>query len=119
MKNTAWILIFAALVLLCAISSYLIFSGGGGKLVGVYVDGELIETIDLGLVTEAYELTVADGGNVISVSPDGLRVSSASCPDQTCVEHGFLRSGAPIVCLPHRLVIKWLDSDADYDARTG
>jgi hypothetical protein len=119
MKNATWIIILAAIVLLCALASYFIFSGGGGKLAGVYVDGELIETIDMSRVTEEYEFTVADGGNVISVSREGIRVSEASCPDQTCVKHGFLRSGAPIVCLPHHLVIKWLDSDADFDARAG
>ena len=41
-------------------------------------------------------------------------VSQADCPDQVCVAHGFLVSGKePIICLPNRLVIRFLE-----DART-
>lgn len=88
----------------------------------LYQDGRLLQTIPLDQVTETYRFTVtaADGGyNVIEVSPGGIAIAEADCPDQTCVLQGILRGGfpgspVPIVCLPHRLVIE-LKSDTASD----
>ena len=53
--------------------------------------------------------------------PGDLCVTSASCPDGICVNHGYLSARAgPIVCLPNRLVIQYRSSDpADADAVAG
>ena len=119
MKNRTWIIILAVIVLFCAVTCHFIFTDAGGEIAGVYVDGELVATIDLSRACEEYEFSVADGGNIISVSSEGIRVTEASCPDQVCVKHGVLGDGAPIVCLPHRLVIKWLHSEDRFDAKVG
>ena len=47
-----------------------------------------------------------------------VSVSEASCPSQDCVRHLPSDSGAPIVCLPNRMVIKFAD-EAGYDALIG
>ena len=50
----------------------------------------------------------SDGGvNRIEVEPGRLRVAAADCPDRICVSQGWLSDqSVPIVCLPHRLIIK-------------
>ena len=56
-----------------------------------------------------------------SAVQDGeIYMESAECPDQICVEHGPLRpGGTPIVCLPNRLSIQWIERDAAVDAVSG
>lgn len=60
-------------------------------------------------------LTVASsaGTNVIEVQAGKVRVSEADCPNQDCVEQGWIsNAGQQIVCLPHKLVVNITDEDA-------
>lgn len=60
-------------------------------------------------------LTVASsaGTNVIEVQACKVRVSEADCPNQDCVEQGWIsKAGQQIVCLPHKLVVNITDEDA-------
>jgi len=52
-----------------------------------------------------------DGGyNIIQIQNHEIRISEADCPDLTCVKTGVLRSETlPIVCLPHRLIIRYAE----------
>lgn len=124
MKTRTWILIFAGLLAVC-LAAWLLLPGllPKGSAVGIYQDGKLLKTVDLSAVTGTTTFTVTGdaGENVIEISPGSICVRSADCPDQTCVKHGPLQSGGtPIICLPNRLVIKWLDdTDTEYDAMTG
>lgn len=44
--------------------------------------------------------------NYISISPDGVKVTDADCPDLTCVHtKKASKDGEQIICLPHKLVI--------------
>ena len=66
------------------------------------------QTIDLGT------------GNHLEIRGGEIRMTEADCPDQICVEHGPLRpGGTPIVCLPNRLSIQWIERDAAVDAVSG
>lgn len=59
-------------------------------------------------------LTVASsaGTNVIEVQAGKVRVSEADCPNQDCVEQGWIsKAGQQIVCLPHKLVVNITDED--------
>lgn len=59
-------------------------------------------------------LTVASsaGANVIEVQAGKVRVSEADCPNQDCVEQGWIsNAGQQIVCLPHKLVVNITDKD--------
>lgn len=111
MKNRIWALVFAALVaalLLC----WKLLPAGSGTTAGIYQNGTLLETITLPHTGSARTFTVSGvaGGNTIEVSQDGIRVIEAGCPDKVCVAHGFLKAGeGPIICLPNRLVIEFLD----------
>ena len=60
-------------------------------------------------------LTVASsaGTNVIEVQSDKVRVSEADCPNQDCVDQGWIsNAGQQIVCLPHKLVVNITNKDA-------
>lgn len=91
----------------------------------VYLDGEALYTFALSEVEEVQFFTVGEPGaqNTIRVSPEGIAVVEADCPDQVCVNQGVHAHGpTPIVCLPHKLSIRFSDSDADagaLDATTG
>lgn len=80
-----------------------------GGIANIYQDGVCIRSVDLSAVTETEYYTVesAAGSNVIEIAPGRIRILEADCPDQVCVESGWLAdSAAPIVCLPHKLVIR-------------
>lgn len=123
MKTKWWILIFVGTAGLCLLAIFLLPSLDGGSRVAVYSDGELVREIDLSAVTEAYTFTVSSpyGENEIQVEPGGVYVRSADCPDGDCLRQAPLpESGRPIVCLPHRLVLRSLGEDqAPYDAIAG
>lgn len=112
-----WLLIFGAIALLCVVLTLLFFLGGSAKdSAEVYSDGMLCMTLNL---SEDGEYTVmhGDGWNVLTVQDGRISVTDASCPSHDCM-HSPANSGAPIVCLPNRLVIHFTDS-GDLDAISG
>ena len=85
-------------------------------------DGVLLEEIDLNQVEESYTLTFEDerGTNTVLVEPGRIRISKADCPDQVCVNQGFISDGTvPIVCLPHRLLVEIVGAEGDLDGGAG
>ena len=89
----------------------------------ILLDGELLEEIDLDRVGASYSFTVENGSggsNTIQVERGRIRVSHADCPDQVCVEQGWISDGTvPIVCLPHKLMIQIVGGGEALDAATG
>lgn len=115
MKTKSWIILFAALALLCAVlSAVILLPGGHSRAALVYSGGTLVKTLDLSVDGE-YRIENGEEWNVISVRGGLVCVASASCTSQDCVHHAPSGSGAPIVCLPNRLVISFSDQ-APYDA---
>ncbi|MDR2615872.1 MAG: FAD:protein FMN transferase, partial [Oscillospiraceae bacterium] len=84
----------------------------GAGIIGVYKDGELLHAVDLDSVKEPYDFNAGDG-NVARIAPGEVYMLSADCRDQICVRHAALRGGygaaGPIVCLPNKVVIKYID----------
>ena len=112
-KNILWAVLCAGIVLVCA--GWILLRGGGGTIAVVYSDGEPVCEIDLSAVDEPYEFTVESewGYNIIHVEKDGIGVRASDCPEQTCVNQGLIHdSMLPVICLPHRLVIKIEEPDA-------
>ena len=110
MKTRTWILIFASLVLICgAVTAVLFLRRPSGSVANVYRDGACIYSVDLSTVEEPYEVTFSDerGSNTVRVERGRISVVDADCPDHVCEKTGWVsESGIPIVCLPHRLVIR-------------
>ena len=89
----------------------------------ILVNGELMEEIPLDSVGASYSFAVQDGAggtNTIQVERGRIRVSQANCPDQVCVDQGWISDGTvPIVCLPHGLVIEITGGGDSLDAAAG
>lgn len=85
-------------------------------------DGVVLKEIPLDRVGRSYSFVLEDerGSNTISVERGRIRVSQADCPDQVCVDQGWISDGtAPIVCLPHKLVIEIVGGGEAFDAAAG
>lgn len=113
-KTRTWALLIAALAAVFALLSwYTLTRRASGRVAEVVQDGKVLYAIDLDRVTEPYSFTVeqSEGGcNTLRVKPGDICVEEADCPDKLCVEMGWLEDRAsPIVCLPHRLVIRLRD----------
>ena len=77
---------------------------------------------NLSSVKETETFTVGEPGaqNTIQISPDGIGVIEADCRDQICVKQGIRSHGPePIVCLPHKLSIRFKDSTESSDRSEG
>ena len=84
----------------------------------VYVDGSLVQTIDM-TRDDIYLFDTSYGTNTVVVEGGEIRVSEADCPDKICVNMGGVsRSAETITCLPHKLVIEvHNDKKNDYDIK--
>lgn len=81
-------------------------------------DGTVLYTIDLSSAEDrSIVIDGKNGGyNTVLIKDGTICISEADCPDQTCVKTGVLRSeDVSIVCLPHRLVIRYTDEPESAD----
>lgn len=107
-KTLFWVLLLAV----AAVASggiYLLRGGAAGTVAGIYVDGELWDSVDLAAVTIPYEITVETeyGYNTLLVSHGAIEVAHADCSEQVCVNQSAISDSLiPIVCLPHHMVIQ-------------
>ena len=118
MKSKYWIILFAAVLIICLGASFFLMRGSEAATRAEIRSGGTRITVDL---SEDQEFTLpASGGgyNTITVRDGKIAVTSADCPDQYCVKQGFCNSGVQIVCLPHDLVISFLD-DGGIDGAIG
>lgn len=92
-------------------------SSSGNQVAEISVDGKVIKTVPLKEgYRDEFRLGDSEHYNIIEISDKRIRVREADCPDQICVNMGWV-SMAPqqIVCLPNRLMIKIKAVDADLD----
>jgi hypothetical protein len=108
MKRGKRLLLAGLLALaVCCLIWYGAFSPSSGEepTASVYLEGELLYSIDLSQVESGYSLPVGEG-NTLRVEPDGVRMEWANCPDQLCVKQGKIsKGGRPIVCLPNQVMV--------------
>ena len=117
MKNRYWIMIFGAVFALCLALMLLPKHNAPAQSAQVTSGGKIIRTVDLSQDTE-FTVEVEGGYNTITVRDGKIAVTEASCPDHYCMKRGYCNSGTEIVCLPNRLVIKFLGDQA-VDALVG
>ena len=122
-RNAKVILLLLVLVGAACAAYVLLRPAGTGVVARITLDGELVEEIDLSAVTEPYTFTLEGPGgftNTIQVEHGRIRVREAGCPDQVCVNQGYISDGTvPIVCLPNRLVIEIVGGGDSLDAAAG
>ena len=109
MKTHSWIILLAlALVLCLGLSAIFLMPRNASTHAQIISDGVLQQTLDL-RVEQEFTVTTADGGtNLITVKNGRIAVTEATCPDHYCMNRGFCDGGAQIVCLPNRLVLKFV-----------
>ena len=106
------LILFLSVLLIAAIGFgvlYLLRGDGDGEWDAVVeYRGEIVVRLPLDVDTE-YLFTCEEGQNRIVVSGGAVRVESADCPNQICVEHGTLSPAYAdtdfISCAPHHLLI--------------
>lgn len=110
LKTRTWIILVLLLLTGSAAASLLAAERkADGTTANLYLDGTCIRRIDLSTVVNEYRFDVEGPGgtNRIMVAPGRICVECADCPDQICVQQGWISdSAAPIVCLPNKLVIR-------------
>lgn len=118
MRSRTWAILLAVALLLClGVSLWLFREREPAERAEVWSDGALVCVLEL---SEDREITVESdhGTNVVTVRDGKVAVTWADCPDGYCVRRGFCDSGAQIVCLPNRLVIRFMGA-AGVDAVAG
>lgn len=84
----------------------------------IVANGEVIETVALS--TLQAEETREYGGCVIVLSPEGVCVKDADCPDRLCVKTGLIsHSGETVACVPNRVVVTLRQARAADEAYDG
>jgi len=111
MKSKYWILLFAAVIIACgALSLWLLMPGEVANFAEVWSDGTLVKRVSL-QIDQTFTVEGEHGTNIVTVSEGKIGVTEADCPDHYCMHRGLCNSGAQIVCLPNRLVIKFVGDD--------
>ena len=118
MKTKTWLFLIGAFCLLCAAATVLLpLLSTQSAAAEVYSDGVLVLTLDLSKNGE-YTVRSEYGENGLRVEDGKVWVSAASCANRDCMRHAPSDSGAPIVCLPNRLVIQF-QGEQSVDAAAG
>ncbi len=99
-----------------------------GPVAVVICNGEVVDAVDLGTVTESFTRTYGDDSgrqNTVEFAPGKARMAEASCPDQNCVSFGWRYGGEwlDIACLPNSVIVRVVlvepEQSPDVDSATG
>lgn len=113
MKRAVIGLLLAAVLL--SAGYILLHRGASGQTVRVYQGGTLLWEVPLSQDGEFHT-----PHNTVEVQAGRVRVSRADCPDQVCVNQGWISDGTvPIVCLPNQLIVQIEGGGSPLDAQTG
>lgn len=108
MKSKTWAIILAVLfAVFLGIGILLIQPGETAHRVEILSDGKVLYTLDLD-TDQQITVTTERGSNTVTIRDGKVAVTEASCPDHYCMQRGWCDGGAEIVCLPNRLVIRFL-----------
>ena len=107
MKSRVWMALIGVLLVVCLGLSLWLLRPGQAAFAEVWSEGELLYTLDL-QVERTVTVQTEKGLNVITVRDGRIAVTEADCPDGHCMDRGFCSGGVQIVCLPHQLVIKFV-----------
>ena len=117
-KNRTWALILGAvLAVSIGVSVFFLLPSATALRAEIWSDGERIETVSLAR-NRTFTVQTQFGSNVITIQDGKIAVTEASCPDHYCMHRGYCHGGLPIVCLPNRLEIRFLQ-DSGVDGAVG
>ena len=108
MKTGYWIAGLALILAVCvAVSVWVLLPGETAETVEIWSDGEFLYSLPLSVDTQL-RIDSKQGRNTITIADGKIAVTQADCPDHYCMDRGYCNGGAQIVCLPNRLVIKFV-----------
>ena len=111
MKTKTWILILMVFALLSFVGGILLLLPSAPSAAAeIYSHGKLIRIVDLNADQQFQVSLSGEDYNIITVKDGKIAVTAATCPDHYCMHRGYCHSGAPIVCLPNALEIRFLSS---------
>ena len=118
MKSKYWILVIASIFIVsCVLAVVFLLPGKPAAFAEIWQDNRLVRTVDL-KVDQSFTVQTEGGYNMITVENGKIAITDADCPDKHCIRRGYCNSGSAIVCLPHRLVIKFVEK-GDIDGVVG
>lgn len=121
-------IVLALLVVVAAVSAVFLLLGREEPqrpVARITLNGTIVNEIVLDMSPAALPQTFTYEGpggftNTVEIEPGRIRVAEAGCPDQVCVNQGWISDGTvPIVCLPNKLVIEITGGGDGLDAATG
>ena len=84
-----------------------------GEFAVVKIDGKETERYPLSVNTEVVIETGDDGRNTLVIEDSKAFMKDANCPDKICAGHRPVsKVNESIVCLPHKLVVEIVSSEA-------
>lgn len=103
-------ILLIGIIIVISLVALLLFNvlGKGDHIIAVVIqDNKVIERIDLSTVKESRTITVSgDYHNIIKVEKDRIRFEKSDCPEQICVNTGWLtKYGDIAVCMPNKTII--------------
>lgn len=102
--------VFLTILILAAVSFFLVsVKPSGGKLTAVVTqNGFELYRIGLDEVTDRIELEIGGTYQELLAAENGrIRFEKANCPDQICVNTGWIsRPGQVAVCVPAGVIVK-------------
>ncbi len=115
---------FLALVVVASAAAILWRVGDEPATVRITVGGTIVNEIPLSGNSLPKTVTVngKDGGeNTVIVEEGRVCIDCADCPDQICVNQGWITdSTLPIVCLPHQVIVEIVGGESSgIDMATG
>ena len=118
------VIVFLLVAAVAVSAAVLLLRGGSAPspVARITRDGVLLEEIDLETVDQPWSFTLEDGSgtNTVQVEQGRIRISEADCPDQVCVNRGWISdSTVPIICLPHKLMIEIVGGEGVLDGGAG
>jgi hypothetical protein len=113
--KTRWMVLLLALVCLTALA-FLLLRPRGAQRAEIWLDGVLVETVDLASLTEEREIRVNEHVTVLA-APGKVRIKHSDCPDKLCERMGWSSSPAkPLICLPNRVTVVVAGGGEESDA---
>ena len=110
MKTKYWIILLAVILAVSlGLSIPLLLPGEDAAYAEIISDGKTVTIVDL-KIDQTFSVLTPDGGNIITVQDGKIGVTQADCPDHYCMDRGMCSSGAQIVCLPNKLIIRFKGS---------
>ena len=113
LKTKYWIALLAAILILCTgLSIPLLLPQEDAAYAEIISDGQVMQVVDLNVDRQIHISTDNGGTNTITVRDGQIGVTEANCPDHYCMDRGMCSSGVQIVCLPNRLIIRFVGAQA-------